>query len=144
MINPIASRRDRVGRILFGLLAVSTLVAFVDGIGLASAAGPDTFYMQWWRTLAYLVFATIFALLALRPRSTPLMWEIVLTQKAVITVIGYLNITVAEAPRDATVDLYLVVVMVPAWVLCRGWLSWKKEPASAGLAADRSLVGSLP
>lgn len=106
MINPITSRRDLVGRILFGLLAVSTLVAFIDGIGLASAAGPDTFYMQWWRTLAYLVFAAIFALLAIRPRSTPIMFEIVLIQKAAITVIGYLNITVAEAPRDATVDLY--------------------------------------
>ncbi|MET4781805.1 hypothetical protein [Glaciihabitans sp. UYNi722] len=140
MINPITSRRDLVGRILFGLLSVSTLVAFVDGIGLASGAGPDTFYMQWWRTLAYLVFAAIFALLALRPRSTPLMWEIVLIQKATITIIGYLNITVAEAPRDATVDLYLVLVMVPAWILCRGWLSWKKESAPID-ATDRSVVG---
>ena len=69
------------------------------------------------------------------------MWEIVLIQKAVITVIGYLNITVAEAPRDATVDLYLVVVMIPAWVLCRGWLSWKKDSTPA-VAAHRDLVAS--
>jgi hypothetical protein len=124
--DPITSGRDRVGRILFGLLSVSTLVAFADGLGKASAAGPDTFFMQWWRTLAYLVFAAIFALLAARPRSTPGMWEIVLIQKVAITTIGYLNITAAEAPRDSTVDLYLVVVMVPAWVLCRGWLSWKE------------------
>ena len=124
MIEPVASRRDRVGRILFGLLSASTLIAFADGISLASAAGPDTFFMQWWRTLAYLVFAAIFALLALRPRSTPGMWEIVLIQKVAITVIGYLNINAAEAPRDSTVDLYLVVLMVPAWILCRGWLSW--------------------
>lgn len=140
MINPLVSRRDLIGRVLFGLLSASTLVAFADGIGLASAAGPETFYMQWWRTLAYLVFAGIFALLALRPRSTPIMWEIVLIQKAVITIIGFLNITVAEAPRDATVDLYLVVVMVPAWIQTRGWLSWKKETAPAGQDAVQHAV----
>ncbi len=130
MIDPVTSVRDRIGRILFALLSASTLVAFADGIGIARAADPDTFFMQWWRTLAYLVFAAIFALLAARPRSTPGMFEIVLFQKVVITVIGYLNITVAEAPRDASVDLYLVLVMVPAWILCRGWVSWKKTSVS--------------
>lgn len=134
MINPVISGRDRIGRILFGLLSASTLVAFADGIPEAASAGPDTYFMQWWRTLAYLVFAAIFALLAARPRTTPGMWEIVFIQKVAITIIGYLDVTAAEALRDSSVDLYLVVVMVPAWVLCRGWLSWKKETASADSA----------
>jgi hypothetical protein len=47
-----------------------------------------------------------------------------------------------EALRDSTVDLYLVVVMAPAWVLCRGWLSWKREPAPAGSAAQRAAVAN--
>jgi len=139
MITPIASRRDLVGRILFAVLSLSTLGAFVDGIRLASSAGPDTFFMQWWRTLAYLVFAAIFALLALRPRSTPGMWEIVLIQKVTITIIGYLNIHAAEAPRDSTVDLYLVILMVPAWILCRGWLGWKKERAVQGAGVQQAV-----
>ena len=140
MITPITSRRDLVGRILFGLLSVSTLVPFVSYIPIASAAGPDTNYMQWWRDLAFLVFAAIFALLALRPRSTPLMFEIVLVQKAGISIIGFFHATYAEALGHAIVDGLLVLVMVPAWVLCRGWLSWTKDVAPADPANERVAI----
>ncbi|MET0188021.1 MAG: hypothetical protein ABW212_03425 [Pseudonocardia sediminis] len=129
-IAPVTSTRDRVGRILYALLSASTVAAFANGVVEASAAGSDTLFMQWWVTTAYLVFAWGFAMLALRPRSTPGLWEVVLLQKAAVTVIGFSNVDADGAVLKASVDLGLIVTMAVAWVLCRGWLSWTKESAA--------------
>lgn len=134
-MTPVISVGDRVARILYLILALSTLSVFVlQGLPEALGAGPDTLRVQWWRTLAYLVFAAVLVLLAARPRSLPGLWEAVVVQKAGIAIIGFVNGTAAEAYRSP-VDLGVAIVMVVAWILSRGWMSWNRsvtpEPAHA-------------
>jgi peptidoglycan/LPS O-acetylase OafA/YrhL len=127
-----ARRLDQVGRGLLGLLALSTVYAFVDGLRLVAAAGDDRLWVEFWRTTAYLVFAGLFAMLAVAPRTRWGVWELVFAQKLAVTVFGLANFGVNEARRDATTDLVLVVVMAIAYVLCRGWHTWRSPEVGAG------------
>jgi len=122
-----ARRLDQIGRVLMALLALSTLYAFADGCRLVAAAGDDRLWVEFWRTTAYLVFAGLFAMLALAPRTRWGVWELVFGQKLAVTVFGFLNFGVNEARRDATTDFVLVVVMVVSYILCRGWYTWRSE-----------------
>ena len=122
-----ARRLDRIGRVLLTLLALSTIYAFIDGLTLVAAAGDDRLWVEFWRTTAYLVFAGLFAMLAIAPRTRWGIWELVFAQKLAVTVFGLLNFTVNEARRDATTDLVLVVVMAVCYVLCRGWHTWRSR-----------------
>ena len=122
-----ARRLDQIGRALLALLALSTVYAFIDGCRLVAAAGDDRLWVEFWRTTAYLVFAGLFAMLALAPRTRWGVWELVFGQKLAVTVFGFLNFGVNEARRDATTDFVLVVVMVVSYILCRGWYTWRSE-----------------
>jgi hypothetical protein len=122
-----ARRLDQVGRGLLALLALSTVYAFVDGCRLVAAAGDDRLWIEFWRTTAYLVFAV----LAVAPRTRWGVWELVFAQKLAVTVFGLANFGVNEARRDATTDLFLVIVMVISYVLCRGWYTWRSPAVVA-------------
>ena len=122
-----ARRLDRIGRGLLALLALSTVYAFIDGCRLVAAAGDDRLWVEFWRTTAYLVFAGLFAMLAIAPRTRWGVWELVFGQKLAVTVFGFLNFGVNEARRDATTDFVLVVVIAISYVLCRGWLTWRSR-----------------
>ena len=63
--------RDTTGRGAMILTALSTLVAFADGLGRMRAASDDRLWIEGWRTFGYVVFAGLFALLAARPRRSP-------------------------------------------------------------------------
>jgi hypothetical protein len=49
------------------LAALAALTSFVGAVGAVGNAGPDTFVVENWRMLGFLVSAGIFALLAFRP-----------------------------------------------------------------------------
>lgn len=134
--------RDRIGRAVLLLVTVSTLGAFVQGLFVLAAAAPDRVFVEGWRTFGYLVFAGLFALLAVRPRTSPLIWELVVVQKAAVTAVGYLNITAFEAVPSAHVDLALVVATVAAWILCRGWLSWRRAATPSDVTPPPARVSS--
>ncbi|WP_083958466.1 hypothetical protein [Herbidospora mongoliensis] len=76
----------------------ASMVAFAGGVMNIVNAGDDRLMAEGWRTLGYLVFAAIFAF-----------------------AIG----AVPEAQVASVVDLGLVVTTVAAYVLCKGWLSWR-------------------
>jgi hypothetical protein len=122
-----AHRLDQIGRGLLALLALSTIYAFIDGCRLVAAAEDDRLWVEFWRTTAYLVFAGLFAMLALAPRTRWGVWELVFGQKAAVTIFGLLNFNVNEARRDATTDLVLVIVIAISYVLCRGWYTWQSR-----------------
>jgi hypothetical protein len=126
-----ARRLDQIGRGLLALLALSTVYAFIDGCRLVAAAGDDRLWVEFWRTTAYLVFAGLFAMLAIAPRTRWGVWELVFGQKVAVTVFGFLNFGVNEARRDATTDFFLVVVIAISYVLCRGWLTWRSRAVVA-------------
>ena len=60
---------DLAGRSLLTLCALSTTVAFADGVTRIAAAPAEWALTESWRTAAYLVFAGMWALLAVWPRS---------------------------------------------------------------------------
>ena len=125
--NGVAIVSDRIGRILLWLLVAMTLGAFVDGLGRIGAAGPDRVWVEVWRTFAYLVFAGLFALLAVRPRQSPGLWELTAGHKLAVVVAGLTLGDVAEAHIAMAIDTLLIVMIGSAWGLCRGWRSWSSR-----------------
>ncbi|ANY07887.1 hypothetical protein [Pseudonocardia sp. HH130630-07] len=126
---------DRTGRLLLAVCALATLGAFADGINRILAAPDEYALTEFWRTTAYLVFAGLWAMLALRPRGQRGVWELVLLQKGLVTAHALLNLDLPYAVRSAWIDGLLVVATVAAFVLCRGWLTWR--PGAAGAPVHR-------
>ena len=119
-------RADRVGRGLMAFNAVLTLVPLVAGIAMLSDVPGDYLITEAWRSFAYLVFAGLWAIIAIWPRRQPGVWELLLAQKAAITVFALANGSVAAATQTAAIDGWLVLSTAFAYVLCRGWLAWRR------------------
>jgi hypothetical protein len=119
---------DLVGRALLALCALSTAAAFADGVTRVAAAPAEWALTEFWRTAAYLVFAGMWALLAVWPRSQRGMWELIVLHKVLVTMQALLVLDLPGAARTAWVDGVLVAATVSAWVLCRGWLTWRRPP----------------
>ncbi|MET8040471.1 hypothetical protein ABZU25_06350 [Micromonospora sp. NPDC005215] len=116
---------DRIGRGLAAVAALATVGAFVNGVLLTINAPDDRLFIEGWRVSSFAIFAGIFALLAIRPRQSAGVWEIVLAGKTALVVFGVTVGDVPEARLSAIIDLALVAVVATAYVLCRGWLAWR-------------------
>ncbi|MFJ8754568.1 hypothetical protein ACIREO_35425 [Streptomyces sp. NPDC102441] len=135
-------RADKIGRWLLVLATLSTVGAFFHGIAPMMDAPDSRIWVEGWRTSAYLVFAGLFAILAAAPRAHRGLWELIIGQKTALVVIAAVVGDVNEARQSGLIDLGLVVVVVAAYVLCRGWYGWRTSAAeptggqpSAGPAA---------
>lgn len=135
--SPLA---DTIGRGLAGLGAIATGGAFVYGSALVMTAGDDRIWVELWRTSAYLVFAGVLTIVALAPRATRGLWELVIAQKLFLTLAFPFVIEANEAAHDGTVDAILVTVLIAAYVLCRGWLAWRPATAAPQRARTASTV----
>ena len=116
---------DRIGRALLGFDAVATLGAFATGIPRIMDADDAHLLTEAWRTFAYIVFAGLWALLAIAPRGQRGVWELVIVHKVAVTVFALAAFTKPEAPQTAVIDGVLVVTTLAAYVLCRGWSTWR-------------------
>jgi hypothetical protein len=137
--------KDRLGRALMGLLVVLTMAAFVDGLKRMGVAPTNRIWIETWRTFAYLMFAGLFGLLALRPRNSPAIWELTFGHKSAVVIFGlWLGNAVPEVSLAVKMDGALVVFIATAWTLCRGWLSWTTlrapDPGGHQAAARRNSV----
>lgn len=122
-------RADRLGRLIMAGVVLLTLLAFADGLRRMSMANVDRIWVETWRTFAYVVFAGLFAILALKPRSSPGVWELTFGHKTAVVLFGlWLGDTVPEVSLAVKIDFLLVVLIAASWVLCRGWLSWSSNP----------------
>jgi hypothetical protein len=122
-------RADRIGRLIMAVVVLLTLLAFADGLRRMSVANVDRIWVETWRTFAYVVFAGLFAILASKPRSSPGVWELTWGHKTAVVLVGlWLGNEVPEVSLAVRIDFLLVVLIVVAWVLCRGWLSWSSKP----------------
>lgn len=126
------SSRDRIATILMLVAAVAALYAAVTGISVAEGSGLDTQQVQWWRELGYLMFAGVFVLLAFWPRRYPGLWELVIVDKAALTVVEVVLIRndAADAVATAASDGILTVVLIAAYLLSRGYTSWRHRSAT--------------
>ena len=120
--------RDRIATVLMLIAALGAAFAFVTAVGAASSAGPATQQVEWWRAIGFLMFVAIFVLLAFWPRRYPFLWELVIFNKAVLTVIEIFLIrnNAENAATSAAADAVLVVLIIAAFILSRGYKSWKQ------------------
>lgn len=126
--DPSPSRgRDRIATGLMLVCALGAGYAFVTSIARAQAAGPDVQQAETWRVLGYAFFAGLFALLAFWPRRYPGLWELLIVNKAALAVAeaALIGRQVAAARSSALADLILTLVLVAAYVLSRGYASWR-------------------
>lgn len=122
----VPSRRlDLVGRALMGVNVVLTLGAFAGGLVALADAEESRLMVEGWRTFGYLAFAGMWAMLALAPRRVPAIWELVIVSKALVTAWAIAILGAPEAGTAAVIDSWLVVSTVFAYIVCRGWISWR-------------------
>ncbi|MFI5915800.1 hypothetical protein [Dactylosporangium sp. NPDC051541] len=118
---------DRIGRILLAVCAVATLGAFADGITRVSRAPDDYLLTEFWRTMAYLVFAGMWALLAAAPRAQRGLFELIMLHKGAVTAQALLAWDLPGGKQTAIIDGAVVTATAVAYVLCRGWYAWRRS-----------------
>ncbi len=117
---------DRIGRGLLVLCAVATLGAFAQGIQIMATTSDERVITEAWRTFAYVVFAGLWAMLAIAPRGQRGVWELVLFQKIAITSFAFAVRDLPDGWSTFLIDLALVLATAAAYVLCRGWYGWRR------------------
>ena len=126
-VSPV---RDRIAGILMLIAALGALLAFISSIGTAAAAGLDTQQVEWWRVFGFLLFMVLFVFLALWPRRYPGLWELIILDKAALTVVEFIlaGHQAANAFSAAVIDAVLTVFILAAYLLSKGYTSWRRLP----------------
>ncbi|MEU9826743.1 hypothetical protein [Micromonospora chersina] len=118
--------RDRIGRVLLWLAAIGAVAAALGAYGAVADAEPAVTVVETWRAYGFVVFAGLFALLAVRPRGYRGVWPLVIFHKVAMTVtaLAYTRNAAIEGTGTILVwDGALSVLLVLAFVLCRGWVA---------------------
>ncbi|MRR31351.1 hypothetical protein EG834_13750 [bacterium] len=128
------SKRDIAAAVLMILAAVGAGYSFISSIGVALSAGAATQQVEWWRVAGFLLFAVLFVMLAFGPRRYPGIWELVILDKAALTIVEFTlaGNGASNASFPAIADAVLVVILLAAFFLSRGYASWMRTPAAAG------------
>lgn len=94
--------RDRAATVSLILAALGAFFFFVDAIGATLVADPGARVTESWRMYGFLVFAGLFVLLALRPRRSPCVWELVVFHKTAVAVTAAMFVRTrrGRGPRD--------------------------------------------
>ena len=124
MNNSVPNWQDKLGRSLMLIASAGALVAFVKGVGYVQAAPEATLWVEIWRMFGFLVFAGMFALLGLRPRLSPGIWELAFFHKAAMVAAATQLAELPEVSLAGPVDALLVLFIAAAYALTRGWRSW--------------------
>jgi hypothetical protein len=125
MTKVVPGWQDKLGRALMLVACVGALIAFAKGVGDVRVASDATLWVEIWRMFGFLVFAGMFALLGFRPRLSPGIWELVFFHKAAMAAAATRLADLPEVSLAGPVDAALVLFIVAAYALTRGWRSWK-------------------
>ncbi|MFD7117944.1 hypothetical protein [Streptomyces sp. NPDC059883] len=123
--NTPSPRWDRVGRGLMALNSAVTFAVFINGFFLMAEASDDRMMVEGWRTFGYLVFSAMWAMLAYRPRQVPAIWEMVIFHKVAATVLAFTILDTTEGMRSSFTDTSVAALTIFAYIVCRGWQSWR-------------------
>jgi hypothetical protein len=118
--------QDYLGKSLMVLAALGANFAFISSLESVRVAPANTVWVETWRMFRFLVFAGLFAILALRPRHSAGVWELVFFHKLAMVVTALSLSGAGEAGMSGIVDAVLVGFLVIAYFCTRGWLSWRK------------------
>jgi peptidoglycan/LPS O-acetylase OafA/YrhL len=128
------TRRIRTARALMAAAAASALLAAVSAVGVVAEATPETQMVETWRGYGFVVFAGLFALLAINPLRYRGVWELVLAQKVALTLTAIGYSTAGDAEGTATVIVWdgaLSAVVAIAYLACRGWTAGPRHDIDA-------------
>ncbi|BCJ61804.1 hypothetical protein [Micromonospora endophytica] len=117
--------QDRTGRVLMAITAAVTLVPFVEGLTRLGDLPEELILTEYWRTCAYIVFAGMWAMLAVAPRKQRGMWELLLFHKIAVTVQAAFILDVPRAELTLIADAFVSATTIAAYLLCRGWHTWR-------------------
>src|SRR2546425_6148801 len=131
-LHPVPTWRDRIATGLMLLAAVSAFIAFISDAGTVAAANPATLVVELWRWYGFFLFTGLFVLLAFWPRRYPGIWELVLLDKAALSVTGLVLLQrgVEGAQTILIADGLLAVVTLIAYVLAKGYTGWARLRAA--------------
>lgn len=121
------STRDRISTVLLLIAASGALFGFFAAIPGTREAGGDSQLVEMWRMWGLLAFSGIFLLLAVRPRGLPGIWEVVFFHKAAVAATAFFmrSSDSDSAGEVALIDGMLAVLIAVAYVLSRGYASWR-------------------
>lgn len=125
-VRSISVWQDRLSRSLMWLAAIGALVASGSGIANLSSAHSSTVWLETWQSFGLLMFAGMFALLALRPRCSPGLWELAFFHKVVLAVSSFFLRNIAGVSEAGIVDTVLALLLLIAYFCGKGWLSWSR------------------
>jgi putative intracellular protease/amidase len=117
--------RDRLARIILGICAAGALMAAASMVAsVADGEGPLQ-VAETWRLAGLPVFAGLFVILAVRPRGTAGLWELVIVNKLALVVAGATYLSGADGASEfVVVDGALVALLIVAYALTQGWTAW--------------------
>lgn len=131
--------QDIIGRSLMVLAAIGALFAFVSSFVTIKSASTETLWVEIWRSAGFFVFTGMFGLLAWRPRNSAGIWELVFLHKVTMAVVSVLLPFAVEARMAGSIDGILALMLLSAYLLTRGWMSWKTFPIKSDPGKDRAM-----
>ncbi|SCE68812.1 hypothetical protein GA0074695_0318 [Micromonospora viridifaciens] len=120
--SSIPPGRLRLARILLIIATVSAVGAAVTQIQVVFDAGGATKVVETWRLYGFVVFAGLFALLAVRPLGNLTVWLLVIMNKLALTVTGLAYQAhggIADTGPIITWDGGLTVLLLAAFAVSR-------------------------
>ena len=132
-IAGVTPAKDRIAMVLMLLLSAMSVYVAADSLLAFGSVPPESAGVEAWRMFGYVVFAGLFALVALFPRRMTGIWELILFHKAgtALFLVPYMgNDTGASMTKTITNvvlnDAMLVVVTLAAYILAKGWRAWQR------------------
>lgn len=117
-------QRERIGKALLWIAVVGASGAAMAAISTVLDADGVTKIAETWRLYGLVVFAGLFALLALRPLHYRGVWELALFNKLALTVTALAYAAHGGITGTGSIiawDGGLSLVLIAAYVCCRGW-----------------------
>lgn len=119
-------RDRRIARGLLILAALGALISFAGAFATVDKADDVLRITAVHDLLGFPVYAVLFLQLAWKPRALPGLWEILIAQKGVMSVLAFTIYRDADsATITAVVDGILTLVLIAAYVLSRGYSAWQ-------------------
>ena len=121
----LAPLRDRVARIILMVCAVGALMATASMAASVADVDGSLQVSETWQLAGLPVFAGLFVILAVGPRRTAGLWELVIANKVALVAAGATYLSGTEGASEfVVVDGALVALLIAAYVLTRGWTAW--------------------
>ena len=118
--------RDRIAALLLVIAAIGAIGACIMTLLSGDLGNPALQVPLIWQATGYIVFAGLFLLLAAAPRAYPGVWELSIFQKGAMAIAAVVLIALGNSAAVTVlwVDGILVVMLVIAYVLSRGFVAW--------------------